>query len=64
MISPPKLLAGFLTNLAGLFLIWPSLKIIQMVPVFCITRSHRLKLDFRDENLKKSSSLKMQDLEA
>ena len=45
----PKL-AGFLPNLAGMILIGPSLIIVQMVPVHCISRSHRLKLDFLDEN--------------
>ena len=29
-------------------------KIVQMVPVHCISRSHRLKIDFQDENLKES----------
>ena len=48
--SPPKLLAGFLPNLAGMILIWPSLIIVQMVLVRCISRSHRQKIDFRDEN--------------
>ena len=28
----PKLLAGFWPNLVGLVLIWPSLKIVRMVP--------------------------------
>ena len=50
--SPPKLLAGFLPNLAGMILIWPSLIIVQMVLVCCISRSHRLKIDFRDKTLK------------
>ena len=46
--SPPKLLAGF-TNLTGMILIWPSVIIVQMVKVHCISRSHRLKIDVRDE---------------
>ena len=50
--SPPKLLAGFWPNLVGIILIWPSLKIVQMVQVHCISRSHRLKIDFQDENFK------------
>ena len=50
--APPKLLAGFYPNLVGIILIWPSLKIVQMVPVHCISRSHRLKIDFQDENFK------------
>ena len=32
-------------------LIWPSLIIVQMVPVFYICRSYRLKIDFRVESL-------------
>ena len=34
-----------------------------MVPVHCISRSHRLNIDFQDENFKRSSSLKPQGLE-
>ena len=33
-------------------LIRPSSIIVQMVPVHCIARSHRLKIDFLDENFK------------
>ena len=29
-----------------MILIWPSLIIVQMVQVHCISRSHRLKIDF------------------
>ena len=43
------LLAGFWPNLAGMFLIW---NIVQMVPVRCISRSHRLKIDFLHETFK------------
>ena len=50
--TSPKLLAGFLSNLVLMILIWPSLIIVQMVPVHCISRSHRLKIDIRDENFK------------
>ena len=50
--SPPKLPPGFLPNLAGMILVWPSLIIVQMVSVHCISRSHRLKIDFQDENFK------------
>ena len=39
---PPKLLAVFLLNLAGLILIWPFLIIVQMILIRCIFRSHRL----------------------
>ena len=45
-------LAGFWPNLAGIILIWFSLIIVQMVPVHCISRSHRLKINLRYENLK------------
>ena len=44
--TSPKLLAGFWPNLVEMILIWPSLKIVQMV----LTRSHRLKIDFQDKN--------------
>ena len=47
-----KLLAGVCPNLAGMSLIWPYLIIVQMVLVRCISRSHRPRIDFRDENLK------------
>ena len=50
--SSPKQLAGFWPNLAGMILIWPSLIILQMILVHCISRSHRLKIDFQDENFK------------
>ena len=50
--SPPELLAGFLPNLAGMIPTWPSLIIVQLVMVCCISRSQRLKIDFRDENFK------------
>ena len=53
--SPPKLLAGFLPNLVGRILIWPSLKIVQIFPIHCISSSQRLKIDFQDESFKKSS---------
>ena len=42
MTSPPKLLAGFSPNLTGMILIWPSLIIVLMFLVRCISRSHRL----------------------
>ena len=29
-----------LSDVSGMILIWPSLKIVQMVPVHCISRSH------------------------
>ena len=51
--SPPKLLAVFWPNLVGMILIWPSLSIVQMVSVHCISRSYRLKIDFQGENFKK-----------
>ena len=42
--------AGFLTNLAIKVLIWPSLKVVQIVLVHCISRSHRLKQIFKMKN--------------
>ena len=60
--TSPKLLAGFLPNLAAMIIIWPSIIIVQMVMVRCISRSHRLKIDFRDEN-SKFSCLKPEGLE-
>ena len=42
--TSPKLLAGFRPNLVGMILIWPSLKIVQMVLVQRVTRSHTLKI--------------------
>ena len=41
-----ELLAEFLLNVAEMILIWPSLIIVQMVPVCCISKSHRLIIDF------------------
>ena len=41
--SPPKQLAGFWPNLVGMILIWPSFKIVQIILVHCIYRSHGLK---------------------
>ena len=49
--SPSELLAGFLPNLVGMIFIWPSLKIVQMVTVDCISRSQRLKIDFQYEKI-------------
>ena len=50
--TSPKLLTGFCQNLAGMILIWPSLIIVQLVLVHNISRSHSLKIDFRDKNFK------------
>ena len=50
--SPPKQLAGFLPNLAGLILMWPSWIIVQVVSVCCIYRSYRLNIGFQNENFK------------
>ena len=50
--ASPKLLSVFWPNLAEMILIWPSIIIVQMVLVCCISRSHRLKIDFRDKNFK------------
>ena len=46
-------MVAFCPNVAGLVLRWPSLIIIQVIPVLCISMSHRLKY-FRDENMKKN----------
>ena len=46
----PKLLAGLLPNLTDIILMWPSVIIVEMVMVRSISRSQRLKIDFRDEN--------------
>ena len=35
-----------------MILIWPSLIIVLMVSVRCISRLHRLTIDFQDETLK------------
>ena len=43
--TSPKLLAAFLTNLGRN----DPYMTIFMVPVHCISRSHRLKIDFQDE---------------
>ena len=41
-----KPLAGFCSNLAEMILTQSSLIIVQMVKVYYISRSHRLKIDF------------------
>ena len=53
--SPPKLQAEFSSNLDGMTLIWSSLIIVQMVMVRCISRSHRLEIDFRDKNMSETT---------
>ena len=50
--TSPKLLTGFIPNLEEMILIWPSLIIVQMIMVRCISRSHRLNVDFKEENFK------------
>ena len=50
--SVPELLARFKPNLAGMIRLWPSLIIILMVLVRGISRPHRLKINFQDENFK------------
>ena len=35
-----------------MILIYPSLIIVQIVPIRCVSKSHRLKIDFQDENYK------------
>ena len=44
--SSPKLLAGFLPNLAGLILIWPSSIIVQMVLTVILYRCSTGELHF------------------
>ena len=47
--SPPKLVARFLSNLTGVIFIWPSPKIVQMIPYL----GHMvLKIDFQNEHFK------------
>ena len=41
-----------LTKLTRMILILPSIILVHMVTVRCISRSHRLKIDFRNENFK------------
>ena len=41
-----------LTKLGSYDALWPSINIVQMVLVHFISRSHRLKIDFQDENFK------------
>ena len=40
---------------------WSSFKVVQMVPVHCISRSQELKIDYLTKNLKKSSCQKLLD---
>ena len=35
-----------------MILVWSSFKVVQMVPVHCISRSQELKIDFLTKNLK------------
>ena len=50
--SPPKPLIGFWPNFTGMILGWSSFKVVQMVPVHCISRSQELKIDFLTKNSK------------
>ena len=50
--SPPKPLIGFSPNFTGMILGWSSFKVVQMVPIHCISRSQELKIDFLTKNLK------------
>ena len=43
---------GFWPNFTGMILGWSSCKVVQMVPVHCISRSQELKIDFLTKNLK------------
>ena len=58
---PPKPLIGFWPNFTGMILGWSSFKVVQMVPVHCISRSQELKIDFLTKKLKKSSCQKPLD---
>ena len=48
--SLPKPLIGFWPNFTGMILGWSSFKVIQTVPVHCISRSQELKIDFLTKN--------------
>ena len=50
--SPPKTLIRSLTNFAGIILGWSSFKCVQIVSVYCISRSQELKTDFKLKTLK------------
>ena len=52
--SPPKLLAGFGPDFAGMIPYIALLKNCSDGSGSCISRSHRLKVDFQDENFKKN----------
>ena len=47
---------AYLANLSegshNMILCWSSFKVVQMVPVHCISRSQELKIDFLTKNLK------------
>ena len=47
----PKLLAGFGPNSAGIVLMCPSSTVVPMGFVCCMSRSHKLNIDIRYENL-------------
>ena len=42
---------GIWPNFTGMILGWSSFKVVQMVPVHCISRSQELKIDFLTKNL-------------
>ena len=46
MASPPKLLAGFWHKFGRNNPYMVLFKNVQMVPVHCISRSHKIKIDF------------------
>ena len=50
--SPPKPQIEFWPNFTGMILGWSSFKVVQMVPVHCISRSQELKIDFLTKKLK------------
>ena len=51
-ISQEWSLVGFWPNFTGMILGWSSFKVVQMVPVHCISRSQELKIDFLTKNSK------------
>ena len=46
-----KPLIGIWPNFTGMILGWSSFNFVQMVPVHCISRSHKLKIEFSTKNL-------------
>ena len=51
-IFKQHLLLNHCLDFTGMILGWSSFKVVQMVPVHCISRSQKLKIDFLTKNLK------------